>query len=152
MRCRGYSLPLQRRITDFGADVPFGKVPEKIREHYGITVPSVSVRSITEKHAERVRYEETPDTEIPETEGAEYIIGGTDGSMIPIADTDGKASDRRKNRRYRWKEARLMPAHAKGSVSPVSGCTPGGPDEAGDGLLNCAIRAGMGQKTKVHCL
>ncbi|QTA89944.1 Uncharacterized protein dnm_060030 [Desulfonema magnum] len=24
--CRGYSLPLQRRITDFGADVPFGKV------------------------------------------------------------------------------------------------------------------------------
>ncbi len=152
VRCRGYSLPLQRRITDFGSDVPFGKVPEKIKEHYGITVPCASVRGITEKHAERVRYEERPEAEIPETDGAEYIICGTDGSMIPIVDTDGKAPDRRKNRRYRWKEAGLMPAHAKGSVSPVFGCTLGGPDEAGDGLLNCAIRAGMGQKTKVHCI
>ena len=34
--CRGYSTRLQRAITDFGADVPFSQVREKIREHYGI--------------------------------------------------------------------------------------------------------------------
>jgi hypothetical protein len=29
---------LQRAVTDFGADVAFGKVPQKLREHYGIEV------------------------------------------------------------------------------------------------------------------
>jgi hypothetical protein len=73
VRCREYSLPLQRRITDFGADVPFGKVPDRIREHYGITVPSASVRKITEKHAERVKNKESLLSVIPEADGEEYI-------------------------------------------------------------------------------
>ncbi len=152
MRCRGYSLPLQRRITDFGADVPFGKVPEKIKEHYGINVPSGSVRIITEKHAERMKAGETQFSGIPEADGEEYIIAETDGSMIPIVDTEGKESDRRKNRRYRWKEARLTLCHPKGSVSSVFGCTLGGTDEAGDQMFGCAIRSGMGHKTEVHCI
>ena len=33
---RNYSLPLQRRVVDFGADVPFQDVPKKLLEHYGI--------------------------------------------------------------------------------------------------------------------
>ncbi len=33
--CRSYSLPLQRAITDFGADVQFGRIREKLREHHG---------------------------------------------------------------------------------------------------------------------
>jgi len=152
VRCREYSLPLQRRITDFGADVPFGKVSEKIREHYGITISYSSARNITEKHAEGVKAGETPDVVIPGKEGAEYIIAETDGSMIPIADTDGKKSDRRKNRKYRWKEARLSLSHPKGSVTSVFGCTLGSPDEAGEQMLSCAIRSGMGQKTEVHCV
>jgi hypothetical protein len=152
VRCRGYSLPLQRGITDSGADVPFGKVPEKIKEHYGITVPSGSARVITERHAERVQNEETLFSVIPEADGEEYITAGTDGSMIPIADTDGEESDRRKNRKYRWKEARLTLCHPKGSVTSVFGCTPGSPDEAGDRMYGCAVRSGMGQKTKVHCI
>jgi len=152
VKCRGYSLCLQRRITDLGADVPFGKVSEKLYEHYGINIPYSPIRKITENHAEAVRKNEYSETVIPEHTGVEYIIGETDGTMIPIVDTAGKVSDRRKSRRCRWKEARLMLAHARGSVSPVFGCTLGGPDEAGDGLLNCAIRSGMGQKTKVHCI
>ncbi|MBC6477346.1 MAG: hypothetical protein GDA56_05690 [Hormoscilla sp. GM7CHS1pb] len=51
IHCRGYSLPLQRAITDFGADVPFGKIPEKLKEHYGITVSISSAQFITQKHA-----------------------------------------------------------------------------------------------------
>jgi hypothetical protein len=52
--CREYSLPLQRAITDFGADVPFHKIPAKLTEHYGISVPVSSSRVITEKHAEKI--------------------------------------------------------------------------------------------------
>ena len=48
---RGYSLTLQRRIADFGADDSFGKVPWKLKEHYGIHIPLHSPRTITEKHA-----------------------------------------------------------------------------------------------------
>jgi hypothetical protein len=122
-------------------------------EHYGITVPSVSARIITETHAGRVKAQEALLSVIPERDGEEYIIAGTDGSMIPIADTEavGKESDRRKNRKCGWKEARLTLSHPKGPVSSVFGGTPGSPDGTGDYLLNCAIRSGMGQKTEVHC-
>lgn len=157
MRCRGYSRPLQRRITDFGADVSFNRIPEKLHEHYGITIPYSQIRNITERHAEAVKENEFPETEVPERDGVGYIIGAADGTMIPIVDSGEVSSgeglsDRRKSRKCRWKEAKLMPAHEKGSVSPVFGYTLGGPDEAGDGLLNCAINAGMGHKTKVHCI
>jgi hypothetical protein len=47
-------LPLERALTDFGTDVPFGKVVEKMKEHYGIEVPSSTIRLITEKHAFKV--------------------------------------------------------------------------------------------------
>ena len=33
VQCRGYSQPLQRRMTDFGADLAFGQVPAKLKEH-----------------------------------------------------------------------------------------------------------------------
>ena len=46
VHCRGYSLPLQRVITDFGADVPFGQIPKKLQEHHGIKV-STWTRIIT---------------------------------------------------------------------------------------------------------
>lgn len=157
VKCRGYSRPLQRRITDFGADVSFNRIPEKLYEHYGLKIPYTPIRNITERHAEAVKGNEYYGTEIPERDGVGCIIGGTDGTMIPIVDVgedvaDGKLSDRRKTRRCRWKEARLMLAHTKGSVFPFFGCTLGGPDEAGDGLLNCAIHAGMGRQTEVHCI
>jgi hypothetical protein len=39
LACRCYSTPLQRVITDFGADHPFGGINQKLKEHYGIEVP-----------------------------------------------------------------------------------------------------------------
>ena len=33
-------MPLQKMITDFGADEPFNKINQKLKEHYGIEVPS----------------------------------------------------------------------------------------------------------------
>ena len=47
-------MPLQRAITDFGADHAFGQVPKKLQEHYGIDMPVSTVRKITEFHAEQM--------------------------------------------------------------------------------------------------
>jgi hypothetical protein len=77
---RGYSQPLQRRITDFGADVPFGKVSCKLKEHYGIEVPTSSARKITEDHARKIREREYLETEIPEQTGVDRIVVETDGT------------------------------------------------------------------------
>ena len=153
--CRGYSLPLQRRITDFGADVPFGKVSEKLHEHYGITVPASSARMLTEYHAQAIHAQECFQADIPEDVGIACIIAETDGTMIPIlkavdSETEAELKDKRKARKGCWKEARLALTHPQGSVSLVFGGTIGSPDEVGDQLLNCALRSGLGQATSVH--
>jgi len=49
---------LQRAITDFGADVAFGKVPRKVKEHYGIEVPVSAAQTITEQHAARIKQQQ----------------------------------------------------------------------------------------------
>lgn len=36
--CRGSSLPLQRVMTDFGADAAFGRVPDQLNANYELTV------------------------------------------------------------------------------------------------------------------
>jgi len=36
--CRGCAEPLQRAIVDFGADAPVARIPQKLKEHYGIEV------------------------------------------------------------------------------------------------------------------
>ena len=48
-RCR--SLPLQRVMTDFGADHAFAPAAAKLKEHYGIEMPVSSVQRTTEHHA-----------------------------------------------------------------------------------------------------
>ncbi len=46
-------MPLQRAITDFGADDSFGRgASAKLKEHYGIEVPATVIRDVTEKHGE----------------------------------------------------------------------------------------------------
>ena len=41
---RGYSLPLQRVLADFGADHSFLKATKKVREHYGVEIPLAAAR------------------------------------------------------------------------------------------------------------
>ena len=48
------SRPLQRAMTDFGADHAFAQVPKKLREHYGINVPESTARKITLHHAQQM--------------------------------------------------------------------------------------------------
>jgi len=157
IHCRGYSLPLQRAITDFGADVSFGRIPEKLQEHYGITVPVSSAQAITQKHAHTVKKSQITVEEIPDIDGVELIITEMDGTMIPTVKTtpatdEERIIDRRKTRELGWKEARLSLVRIPEEKNPIIAGTVGTVDDTGKQLLNSAIRAGIGRKTKVHAI
>ena len=153
---RGYSTPLQRRMVDFGADVPFGKVSDKLQEHYGISVPESGVRLVTLKHAHELK--ERQDRELGKIEGKEKacVISQTDGSMLPIVETVAKAKegkqDRRKGKQLFYREAKLTLAHAKESVTPTFSGTLGSAEVAGKHVLHCVKAVGVGKKTQVHCV
>ena len=151
---RGYSQPLQRRLADFGADMAFGQVPAKLKEHYGIEVPVSAVRTITEAQARHIHAQEHFQTSLP-AQGVAWVIAETDGSMIPMVDTvppqtGAAGGDRRKTRQVRWQEARLSLAHAQGSGTPRFAATFGAPDVVGEQLRDCAIRVGFGLTSRVH--
>lgn len=157
MKSRSYSLPLQKIITDFGADVPFNKISNKLKEHYGIRAPESSAQKITENHAQKIKENENIQNDFPKRIGTKCLICETDGTMIPIVDTcdkkeEGRVLDKRKMRNVRWKEYRLTLARQHGQISPVFGGTLGSVDETGDRWYDTAIRAGLGEKTKVHCV
>jgi hypothetical protein len=157
VHCRGYSLPLQRIITDFGSDVPFGQIPGKLQEHHGIRVPVSSAQAITQQHAEQMlqTQQDTLKRDIPIIDGVECLIVEMDGSMIPIVTTEattgeGEKIDRRTTRQIGWREARLALARTPEQIHPVFGATLGTVDQAGEQLVASAIRAGVGQQTDVH--
>ncbi len=163
--CRGYSRRLQRAITDFGADVPFGRVAEKIQEHYGITIAAAAVVSITEHHASRIT--ELDMTPAPRKAcGALTLIAETDGSMIPVVQTgaadaegclpgghpSGHRQDRRKTRQVFWKEAKLSLVRRSDEMTPLFAVTLGDATAAGADLKRLAVAAGFNKRSWVHGL
>lgn len=157
--CRCYSTPLQRVITDFGADHPFGGINQKLKEHYGIEVPVDSSRKITELHAQAIATIEYKASRKwrGNVKPKETIIGEIDGSMVPIVEFKEAANeedhwDKRQHKSHHYCEARLSLAHEKGSVSPVFAGTLSGVEEAGAQLMDCVKRVGFDKKTKVHCV
>jgi hypothetical protein len=143
--------------VDFGADAAGARIPEKLKEHYGIEVAASTCWEIVLRHAEAMGAMPKMAPQIPDRAGIEQLIAETDGSFIPIVETaepveDGPHRDRRKTRKLCWKEARLTLVHPKGSVTPVFSATLGTPEQVGDDMLRAAVRAGLGSKTKVHCV
>jgi hypothetical protein len=159
VHAHSYSRGLERAISDFGADNAFGIVNKKLKEHYGITVPTGAARKITEYHAQQISLmAEMVKLSCPE---ADIVIAECDGSMIPIVETftvldsssDKKDSqDRRKHKRLFWKEARLSMAHAKGSITPIFAGTMDSVEVAGKQLLMCVKQAGATETSRVHCV
>ena len=140
VHCRGYSRPLQRMITDFGSDVAFGKIPQKMMEHHGVSIPISAGQTITEIHAQHILEAQNWETEIPAIEGVEFLIAEMDGTMVPIVETtpseiDGIKVDRRKTRQISWKEARLTSARKPEQKQPIFGGTIGSVDDAGAAFL-----------------
>jgi len=155
--CRGCSEPLQRAIVDFGADAAGTRIPQKLKEHYGIEVSASTCWPLVLRHAAAIDGSPKVAAQIPERAGVARLISEIDGSMIPVVETaeaDGQSPkvDRRKTRRVCWKETRLSLVHAPGSVTPVFGATLGPPEAAGQAMLRAAVEAGMGRKTKVHAV
>jgi hypothetical protein len=153
VECRGYSLALQRTLTDFGADGAFVGAAAKLKEHYGIEVPGSAIRGFTEEHGEAMPGQEKQKRDWPDRAGVRVLISEMDGSMLPVVEVAepgaGAASvDRRKTRQVSWKEARLALAHEPGSVTPIFGATLGNVEQAGERLAVCALEAGGGSRSQ----
>jgi hypothetical protein len=143
-------------MTDFGADESFGDGAKKMKEHYGIEVPTSAVRKVTLAHGEAMLREE-PKSELGK-QGARLVIAGMDGSMIPIVsiETDKKGreikGDKRKHRKLSWQESRLCFARDPRSVAGHYRATMGDVKQAGWQLVGCVAEAGGGSSTKLHCV
>jgi hypothetical protein len=169
VQCRSYSLPLQRVITDLGADVAFGKIPEKLFEHHGIRVPVSSAQAITQHHAQIILDLAPFKPEAPDSPGAEWLVSQIDGSTIPTVtfcipsaqeatpeacteeQRDTSATiDRRKYRQVGKTEARLSLSRSADAERPVFGVSLSTVEDAGQELFFTALRAGFGPQTQVH--
>jgi len=149
--CRCSSLPLQRVMTDFGADHAFGQVPAKLKEHYGIAMPTSTIQRTTEQHAGGIYAQEVARVIAPGTAAGVIFIGELDGSMVPVVEPSPEAEDRRKGKVLSWKEVRLNLVHPHRSVTPVFGGNfGGGVEESGRQWARCAAKAGFGPESRMH--
>ena len=146
---REYSLPLQRALTDFGADDSFAKAVKKMREHYGIELPASGARCCTLAHAKAsgAVQHEAPKRSVG------TLITEMDGTMLPIVQTQtGPGLDGRKGKELFWREARLCLARDLEAVEGIYGATFGTVQIAGVLWRQVAEAAGLGPKTRVHGL
>ena len=156
VRCRGHSIGLERAITDFGIDDPFGQTPKKVREHYGIDIPVSLARVITLRHGQRVESNREVLRTLPRG-GVNRLIGEMDGCMAPIVsinerENEQSPSDGRKRRKLSWEEARVCFARDPEKITGRYAATMGDTDKAGELFADCVIRAGGGLATELHCL
>ena len=150
---RGCSLPLQRVVVDFGADVSFAQVMDKLVEHYGILVAASTIRRVTELHARNIYKTNPIDEAWPDAAGCETVVVEMDGGMVPTVEADAEQKDRRRGKRLQWKEAKLCLAHVAGSKTLAYGGTlQGDVAEAGKQLFGCARSVGFGKQSHVHAL
>lgn len=150
---RGCSLPLQRVVTDLGADLPFAQAAGKLQEHYGVVLSPSTIRQVTEGHARALIADSEDEPAWPTQAGVATVIAEVDGGMVPLVEFDPDRADRRRDKRLRWKEVKVSLAHAHGSTTRVYDATLGGGVEvAGRQLLGCAIAVGLGSNSRVHAL
>lgn len=152
MQHRGYSRPLNRALVDFGSDQPFNQVHNKMKEHYGTTVPDSAPRKITLKHASAIAKEQEESRCKQKGKPEAKVISETDGSMVPIVNINEEPLDKRKKKTVCYKEARLTLAHAKGSKSPIFSATFGSVKATGKHMAHCVSRVGIDQNTHIHCV
>jgi len=133
------SRRLQRALTDFGADEAFAAAATKVQEHYGVSVPVSRVHAVTLHHAHVL---------------AARIVAEADGTMVPVVDTAAAppGTDRRKHRKVRYQEARLVAACAQGSTTTHYGATLHDVADAGLRWAQCVKAAGWGLNTEIHAL
>jgi hypothetical protein len=153
VRHRGCSRPLQRVVTDFGADAAFAQVEDKLVEHYGIILAESTIRRVTESHAQQLFAATRIDESWPSEAGSGTVVVEMDGGMVPIVEADAAQQDRRKGKKLQWKEAKLCLAHAAGSKTlSYGGTLQGDVAQAGKQLFGCARSAGFGKNSRAHAV
>ena len=147
--CRGVSLPLQRVAVDFGAEVSFARVNDRLCGHYGFEMPVSRIRELVPGHGKAMLENVRLQDGWPSEKGVSQVIAQTDGSMVPVVEADPDAADR--GRVLKWQEIRLCLAHRPGSAQIHHGGNfPGGVEQTGRWLYDCARRAGFGCSSAVH--
>lgn len=153
---RGCSIPLQRRISDFGAERSGRCVVSALKEHYGIEVALYTAESITRRVAR-----ETVSFNLQQPAGCRPTttqVTELDGSMVPIvefaapedvSDPAAKA-DKRKRRRCQWNEIRVCTTREANSVTARYGVSFGGALEAGCMMHLTCQQYGMDETTHIH--
>ena len=141
-------------MTDFGADLPFAQVVDKIVEHYGFMLGESSIRRITEGHAQAIFETADEPSAWPDKPGrSAVVVAEMDGGMVPIVEIDPTSSDKRKGKKLIWKEFKLCLAHPKGSKTlSYGGTLQGDVAKAGKAMFTCAQMAGFGKGTQVHAV
>jgi hypothetical protein len=151
--CRCSSRPLQRVMTDFGADNAFGRASNKLKEHYGIEMPVSTIQRTTEQHAQRIYEQEAAQVIGPGTAAGVIFIGEMDGSMAPVVEPAADADDKRTGKVLSWQEVRLNLVHPQGRVTPLFGGNfAGGVEESGRQWWRCAAKAGFGPGSHLHAV
>lgn len=146
---REYSLPLQRALSDFGADHSFGEASKKMCEHYGVEVPASGARCCTLAHAKASGAVQ----HAPTQKSVQTLVTQMDGTMLPIVATKtGQDGDGRKGKELFWREARLCLARDVDALDGVYGATFGTVQIAGLLWRQVAQAAGLGAKPRVHGL
>jgi hypothetical protein len=116
VRCRGYSLGLERVVTDFGADESFARAAAKVKEHYQIELCAGTLRKVTQEHGGRMQSVPERKLRLP-AGGVRELVAETDGSMVPCVVLKKGVGDGRKRREVCWKEAKLSLVREPGSTT-----------------------------------
>ena len=142
-------------MVDLAADFSFEKAQEKVKEHYGIDVSKEVIRRITYHHAQEIKKGEMRQDLNANGKGKKQIVVEADGSLVPVVESKPntpKRADKRKGKQLVWKEFRLAMAYGNGEVDPIYDGTFGTVEETGDRMFECALKAGMGSQTQIHCV
>jgi Uncharacterised protein family (UPF0236) len=147
IKAHGYSKRLQRVLVDFGAESSFAKSVARLQEHYGISVPTSSVRKQTLAHGRRMV--SIPDAK--HAKAASQVITQMDGSMIPVMQP-GSGEDGRQGKTLFWREVKLCCARSKGQAQAYYAATLGSAETAGWVWREIAQACGLKPKTQVHAV
>ncbi len=149
--CRGYSLLLQRRLTDFGSEKSFARAAAQVKEHYGVEISPSTVSRVTEAHGQHLHgHPELLQGDVA-AEAKAQLIAEADGTLIPVVTMDPtQPIDQRKTRKTAWKEVRLVLVQEHGTVHPIFGASTGSPEQTGEQMAHCARRVGWDTHTQIH--
>lgn len=153
VRAGGVSRSLQRLVVDFGAESSFAHASARLVLHHGVRLCATTVRKITLTHAAAIAELETPagGVSLLPAKGADCIVSGIDGSMLPIVQTQPSLpGGGRKNRQCLWKETRLAAARVQGEITTHYAVSAGSVEAAGHSWAKAVAQAGWGVDTNLH--